>query len=151
MDRADAVEAFNALNIDRLSNMAAERRARKRGLSMVAGSDAHSLSAIGTACNFIDADSVDGVLAAIRRGRVSFRKKYIPMDMMKEWVRERLVQSYAQVLSYIDIHYSGPKRWLAKSLLNDYVVSGRRGWEKFSGLGLALVTGYSALRLAAYY
>ncbi len=151
MDRTDAAEVFNALGIDRLGNMAAERRARKKGLNMVAGSDAHSLEMLGTACNRIEAGSVDEVLVAIRHGKASFEKNYIQLNIIIEWVRERMLRSYPGINSYINSHYRGPKAWVARRLLRDYVVFNKRGMEKLACLGLAAATAYSAVRLLAYY
>lgn len=151
MDRADAAEVFNALGIDRLGNMATERRARKKGLNMVAGSDAHSLEMIGTACNRIEAGSVDEVLVAIRHGKVRLERNYISMDALLAWVRERLTRSYPEVNAYIDSHYRGPKAWVARRMLRDYVVFNKRGMENLACLGLAAATAYSAVRLLAYY
>ena len=151
MDNADAVEVFNALAIDKIGNMAAERRARRKGKVMAAGSDAHALEMIGTACNIIDAASVDEVLTALRRGNVSFERNYTTMDTLTRWVRERLTASYPQVLSYINTNYSGPKAWFAKRLLNDYVIKGNHGWERLAGLSLAITMAYSAVRVLAYY
>jgi len=151
MDHADAVEAFNALGIDRLGNMAAERRARKKGKVMVAGSDAHALNMIGTACNIIDAGSVDEVLVALRQGKVSFERNYTRLSTLVEWIRERLASSYPQVSSYINNNYHGPKKWLAKGMLDDYVIAGHRKWEGFAPLGLGIATAYSAVKVLAYY
>ncbi|MBM3303730.1 MAG: PHP domain-containing protein [Candidatus Aenigmarchaeota archaeon] len=151
MDHADAVEVFNALSLDRLGNMAAERRAKKKGKVMVAGSDAHSLDMIGTACNIIDAGSIDEVLVSLRQGKVSFERNYSSLPTLVEWVRERLFSSYPQVLSYINANYRGPKRWLARNMLNNYVFSGHEKWESLAPFGLGIATAYSAVKVIAYY
>ncbi len=151
MDHADAVEVFNALSIERLGNMAAERRARKKGKVMVAGSDAHSLGMIGTACNVMDAASVDEVLFALRRGKVGFEKNYTKLSTLVGWIRERLVVSYPQICSYINSNYRGPKRWLASRMLDNYVFSGQEKWETLAYLGLGIASAYSAVKVLAYY
>ena len=151
MDYADAVEVFNSLGIDRFGNMAAEWRARKKGKVMVAGSDAHALSMIGTACNIIDAQSLDEVLFATRHGKVSFERNYNSLSTLVHWVRERLTTSYPQVSSYINSNYSGPKRWAASRMLKNYVFDGPEKWERLVYLGFGIAVGYSAVKVLVYY
>ncbi len=71
---ADAIEAYNSRLLTGLANRRAERFARKYGLPMTAGSDAHICEMVGQAVTQVDAEerSVEAVLDAIREGRVSF-------------------------------------------------------------------------------
>ena len=67
MDRADMVEVFNSLNMDRFSNWKAERRAKNLGLRMIAGSDAHTLDMIGASRNLVPAYDMDSFLKNIKK------------------------------------------------------------------------------------
>lgn len=67
----DAIEVWNA-SASKRANMMAVEAARALGLPGLANSDAHILEQIGTAYTLIEVQelSVEGVLEAIRRGRV---------------------------------------------------------------------------------
>ncbi|MCX6816230.1 MAG: PHP domain-containing protein, partial [Candidatus Aenigmarchaeota archaeon] len=65
----DAVEVFNALNTEKISNMRARRFAKIHKMPAVAGSDAHWTEMVGHGINEIDASGVDGILKAIKKGR----------------------------------------------------------------------------------
>ena len=59
MKKADAIEVFDALSIDRVSNWKCLQKAKGLGKPRVVGSDAHCLDMIGRAVNLIEADSLD--------------------------------------------------------------------------------------------
>jgi hypothetical protein len=65
----DAIEVFNAATTFKRCNRQALAYAKRRGLPMIASSDAHDASALGTAYTILDAEEFtrDGVLAAIRK------------------------------------------------------------------------------------
>ncbi len=67
----DAIE-FHRFYTPRLNwNLQAVREARERGLPVMGSSDCHSLSELGTTYSMVQAPkTVEGVVAAIRRGRV---------------------------------------------------------------------------------
>jgi len=77
---ADAIEVFNAsTRLNWRANRSAlelSKRVRKPG---TAGSDAHVARDVGRAGIVCDSDSVDGVLAAIRKGRFEIFGKYTPV------------------------------------------------------------------------
>ena len=93
----------------------------------------------------------DGVVEAIRRGRVEFHRQYTELSMLISWARERLVRSYPEIIDYINQNYGHTGSFFAKSLLSDYVVSNNRKWELMARPGLALTRLYSAVRVLAYY
>lgn len=66
----DALEVFNAAVTSRAYNDRAMAYAKRRGLSMLAGSDAHHASAVGVSATTFDMPelSVPALLDAIRRG-----------------------------------------------------------------------------------
>ncbi len=72
--KADAIEVLNG-NTLAFRNMRAYRQARDMRKPMTSGSDAHILKAVGSYACGIDADSVDGILKAIKKGRVTLPQK----------------------------------------------------------------------------
>ena len=77
---ADAIEVYNSRLVTGRSNRQAERFARRRGLPMTAGSDAHIAEMVGQAVTTVDADesSVTGILDAIREGRTTVEGERTP-------------------------------------------------------------------------
>jgi hypothetical protein len=77
---ADAIEVYNSRLLTGRGNRKAERFARRRGLPMTAGSDAHIADMVGRAVTAIDAgsDDVDAILRAIREGRTSVEGRRTP-------------------------------------------------------------------------
>jgi hypothetical protein len=118
--KADAVEVFNAINIERITNRKAQRYAQLWKKPQVAGSDAHCVEMLGHGVNEIsdDADSVDKILKAVSKGCVDIRTKYIPAGVIMRWSVTRLKMSYPFVLDYINTHYTGPKKHVSRGMLN---------------------------------
>ena len=77
---ADAIEVYNSRLLTGRSNRQAERFARRRGLPMTAGSDAHIAEMVGQAVTTVDADeaSVAEILDAIREGRTTVEGERTP-------------------------------------------------------------------------
>ncbi|MFB6132163.1 MAG: PHP domain-containing protein [Halanaeroarchaeum sp.] len=77
---ADAIEVYNSRLLTGRANRKAEKFARKYGLSMTAGSDAHIAEMVGQAVTLVDAEdrSVAAVLEAIRTGRTTVEGKRTP-------------------------------------------------------------------------
>ena len=77
---ADAIEVYNSRLLTGRSNRQAERFARRRGLPMTAGSDAHIAEMVGQAVTNVDADdrSVAGILDAIEDGRTTVEGERTP-------------------------------------------------------------------------
>jgi len=77
---ADAVEVYNSRLLTGRANRQAERLARRRGMSMTAGSDAHVSEMVGQAVTRIDgADrTAEGILGAIADGRTTVEGKRTP-------------------------------------------------------------------------
>jgi predicted metal-dependent phosphoesterase TrpH len=147
----DAVEVFNSLCHDRLSNYLAEHWAGEKRKPMVAGTDVHTEGMFGASCNHIDATGMDGVLKAIKKGKVSYEGSYVPMSVMVKWFRDRLTISRKDVLEYVDRNYHQPKRLLAKRFLDVFIHSESRAWQGLAYFGYSLATVYSFLRALKYY
>jgi len=77
---ADAIEVYNSRLVTGHSNRQAERFARRRGLPMTAGSDAHIAEMVGQAVAMVDAAdaSVGAILDAIREGRTTVEGERTP-------------------------------------------------------------------------
>lgn len=148
--KCDAVEEFNSLNLDRVSNFVSKRFAKKYNLATTVGSDAHCKEMIGHCVNKIEAETdLDSVLKAIKKGNVKIHKKgYIPVSTLQEWAVERLQVSSEDVKDYIDVNYRRPKKYLAGNMLKlvhkspgkvDYF------FDFLSYLGLSLSVPYSTI------
>lgn len=116
----DAMEVFNAINIDRISNFKGLSFAAENKIPMVAGSDAHSLAMMGRGLTELpDVYDMDGVLKAIKKGKVNVAtKKYIPIKVIMDWSMHRLKFSYDFVWDYIEQNYGQPKRLISKRMLS---------------------------------
>ena len=77
---ADAIEVYNSRLLTGRSNRQAHQFARRRGLPMTAGSDAHISEMVGQAVTHVDTDerSLDAILDAIRDGRTTVEGKRTP-------------------------------------------------------------------------
>lgn len=75
----EALEVFNAAVSSRSYNDLAAAYAKKRGISMLAGSDAHHASAVGISSTAFDMDTftVAGLLAALRAGGTTPEGNYL--------------------------------------------------------------------------
>lgn len=115
----DAMEGFNALNVDRISNTKSYRFGRINRMVMVAGSDAHCLEMMNRGVISVSADSMDGVLKSIKKGRVRISKAdYHSALVIKDWAARRLKLSYDHLIAYINSNYSWPKRVVSRNLLS---------------------------------
>lgn len=70
---ADAIEIYNSRLLTGIANQRAERFAKRRGLSMTAGSDAHIAEMVGQAVTEVGTETrtADAILDAITEGRTS--------------------------------------------------------------------------------
>ncbi len=115
----DLVEIFNAINIDRHSNNKIARLAQLHKKRAVAGSDAHSAAMIGHGLMSIDGETVDDLLASLRRGAFRIeRTKYHSIITMKDLSTRRLIMSSDHVFKYIATNYSGMKKILSNKMLS---------------------------------
>lgn len=149
--KVDVVEVFNSLNLDRLSNVFAERRARKFGKPAVAGSDVHTLDMIGRSYSIIDVMEPEAVLREIRRGRVLMERNYVSLESLISWARGRLRRSYSDVLAYVDKNYFPPKAWVSRTMLNSFVKSDSFAWGLLARFGLNCAVLYSACKLLTHW
>lgn len=142
-EKADAVEVFNAINLDRLSNRKA--RLASRGFPRVVGSDAHTLEMLGAATNQMDADSVQGVLRAIRKGRVTHKARYVPVSVVREWAHQRFLGSHQDARERIAT-YSPLKRWVSQRLMQKYLRNSNGFFRPISHFGIYCSQWYGLLK-----
>ncbi len=147
----DAMEAFNAINIDRISNFKGLSFAVENKIPMIAGSDAHSLVMMGRGLTELpDVHDIDGALNAIRKGRVGVAtKKYVPIKVIMDWSMHRLKFSYDFVWDYIEQNYSQPKKLISKrmlSLVNRYPGRTDFLFKAIAYFSLGSVIAYSAAK-----
>lgn len=146
----DAMEIFNCLNLDRIANIKGRKFAQKNEIPGVAGSDAHMLDMMGCGLNQIDADDVDGIINAVKKGKADIAtSKYIPISVIREWSLLRLKASYDQIVDYIENNYSWPKKPVSKkllSLVNHNSGSVENIFKLITYISLATAVSYSAIR-----
>jgi hypothetical protein len=80
---ADAIEIYNSRLLTGRANRRAERFARRRGIPVTAGSDAHIAEMVGRAITHVDTDerSVGAVLDAIADGRTTVEGRRTPFHI----------------------------------------------------------------------
>ena len=149
-DKADAIEIFNSLNIDKIGNLCTSYMFRHSPHPKVAGSDAHTLSMIGRSVNMMDADDVDGVLKCIRNGRVEFIGRYTPMAEVLNWTRERLSRSQEYVMKYTAENYYQPKAWLYSKMLKKFLATSNAPWRVLAEMSLSAVRCYGMAKAITY-
>jgi predicted metal-dependent phosphoesterase TrpH len=90
---ADAIEVYNSRLVTGYSNRQARRFARRRGLPMTAGSDAHIAEMVGQAVTTVGTAerSVEAILDAIRAGQTTVEGKRTPW-----WISFRQAASGAK-------------------------------------------------------
>ncbi|MBI5060738.1 MAG: PHP domain-containing protein [Candidatus Aenigmarchaeota archaeon] len=116
--KCDALEAFNAINLERISNWKARLFANKYKFPSVANSDAHCAEMIGYGRTEIySSESIDDIFDAIQKGRTKMHAQYIPTKVVMEWSVKRLKVSYAFTLNYMNENYRWPKRAVCAKLL----------------------------------
>jgi len=150
--KCDAIEIFNAINLDKFSNKNAKKFVKKHKMPTVAGSDAHCVDMMGYGVTEIKSENnVDSLIKAIKNGKTKFNGSYVPMIVIQYWALERFNESYWQVMQYIYENYNTPKRAVAEKLLAltkkspgkiDYLFKGLT----YTGLGAAMC--YSAAKNA---
>ena len=80
LEAADAIEVYNSRLLTGRSHRQAHQYARRRGMPMTAGSDAHIGEMVGQAVTHLDTDerTLDAILDAIREGRTTVEGKRTP-------------------------------------------------------------------------
>jgi len=147
MIKADVAEAFNSMNMDRFSNMIAEKKARALEMPMAANTDAHTAEMLGTASTTIDADNMDSAFKRMIKGRTELNKGYVPANVLVEWARERMATSYDDIMRYIKGNYRQPKAWVSEALLHKFIFTSRKRWyDALARFGISCSVVYGGLK-----
>ena len=148
----DAVEVFNAQNLDRLSNFKAAHFAKDNKMSMTAGSDAHSARMLGHGLNIAKKGYTDeDIIKYVRKGRIQIKSRYPSMEVVTDLALNRLKLSSDYIGKYIEDNYSWPKRPISKGMLRMVdLYPGKISpvFQAFSYFSLANVIIYSVLHHA---
>lgn len=113
----DAAEIFNAINVDRISNLHAKRFITKRSMPFTTGSDAHSAEMIGRSINELDAASIDTVIKSIKKKNNIIHPRYHSTITIMNWALQRLRLSEDYIKVYVDENYRWHKRVASKKAL----------------------------------
>ncbi len=115
---ADGIEVFNAMCLDKFTNLRALKYAEKFNKSMVAGTDAHQKEWIGSGITGIDCDfDLDIVLKNLISGNTKLRKKYVSVDNMTNWYLTRLNRDPSKAKEHLDKNGGFLKKALIKNLM----------------------------------
>ncbi|MFH0949438.1 MAG: PHP domain-containing protein [Candidatus Aenigmatarchaeota archaeon] len=145
--KCDAIEIFNAISIDRITNFKCRAFAEKKRMPFIAGSDAHHKSMMGYGMTVVNSN--DNVLKAIKKGRVEIFTKYTPVNIFVFYAVNRLKLSYDETIAYMEKNYIRPKLFLGKKLLTLVEKSpGRidKLFNFFAYIGLGAVVTYEISR-----
>ena len=136
----DMMESFNSNNVDRFSNVMAERFAKEHSMHCIAGSDSHVISTIGNCVNLIESENnLDSILAEMRRGKVEMsRKVYASNEEIFEHAFYIISSSRELLLDYALRHH--PRAYTAaKWALGSFTSNpNSRLWRSLASLLLFL-------------
>ncbi len=113
----DAIEIFNGVNIERISNIKSRNFATRTGMVQVAGSDAHCPDMLGSGIINTRAKTVNQILDNIRNGKITPEYKYLPITTIMRYSVRKLGMSFDHTQKYIDNNYTGVKRTISKKML----------------------------------
>jgi len=136
----DIMESFNSNNIDRFSNIVAEKFAKHNNMPTVAGSDSHLLSTIGRCMNTLESENnLDSIIQAMRNGKIKISMvDYASKDEVYEHARYIISSSRELLLDYaLECH---PRAyWAAKWALNSFTANpDSRFWRTLGAFTLYL-------------
>ena len=114
----DAIEIFNGINIDRISNIRSRNFAEKHGMIKVAGSDAHTAAMLGSGIIKASADSIDDIIKCIRKGNITTECNYPSVRVIKDYSVTRLKMSYRHVWNYMEENYTPTRKFFGKKMLS---------------------------------
>jgi predicted metal-dependent phosphoesterase TrpH len=139
-EKCDMMESFNSNNVDRFSNIIAERFAKEHNMKSIAGSDSHVLSTMGKCVNAIESDNnLDSIMQAMRQGRVgATTRDYASNDQVFEHAFYIISSSKDLLLDYALKHHPraySAARWALNSFTSN---PDSRIWRSLASLVLFL-------------
>lgn len=139
-EKCDMMESFNSNNVDRFSNIIAERFAKEHNMKSIAGSDSHVLSTMGKCVNAIESENtLDSIMQAMRHGRVEATSRdYASNDQVFEHAFYIISSSKDLLLDYALKHHPraySAARWALNSFTSN---PDSRIWRSLASLVLFL-------------
>jgi predicted metal-dependent phosphoesterase TrpH len=138
--KCDMIESFNSNNIDRYSNIVAEKFSCDNKMISIAGSDSHVLSTFGRCINTIEAENnLDSILTQMLKRKSKILKAELAFkDELFEHAHYILSASKDQLLNYVLVHHPS-KYSLVKWALDSFLSRpNSKFWKILGSLGLYL-------------
>jgi len=138
--KCDMIESFNSNNVDRFSNVIAEKFAKEHNMLPIAGSDSHVLSTIAKCVNVIESENnEDSILQAMRRGMLQVsHREYASNEQVFEHAYYIISSSKELLLEYALRHHRRAYS-AAKWALDSFVANpNSRVWHSLAGFVLYL-------------
>ncbi len=136
----DMMESFNSNNVDRFSNVIAERFAKERSMQCIAGSDSHVLSTIAKCVNVIESENnLDSIMQGMRKGKMEAKSRdYATKEQVFEHAFYIISSSKDLLLNYALDHH--PRAYpAAKWALSSFTSNpNSRTWRSLASLVLFL-------------
>jgi predicted metal-dependent phosphoesterase TrpH len=137
----DMVESFNSNNVDRFSNLIAERFAKEHSMATIAGSDSHIVSTIAKCVNLVDSENnLDDIIETMNKGRVRMAsREYASKEQVFEHAYYIISSSRELLLEYTMLHHPRVLN-LAKWALTSFTSNpSSKTWRATASLVLYLV------------
>ena len=139
-EKCDMMESFNSNNVDRFSNIIAERFAKEHNIKSIAGSDSHVLSTMGKCVNAIESENnLDSIMQAMRQGKLQATSRdYASNDQVFEHAFYIISSSKDLLLDYALKHHPraySAARWALNSFTSN---PDSRIWRSLASLVLFL-------------
>jgi predicted metal-dependent phosphoesterase TrpH len=139
-EKCDMMESFNSNNVDRFSNIIAERFAKEHNMKSIAGSDSHVLSTMGKCVNAIESENnLDSIMQAMRQGKLQATSRdYASNDQVFEHAFYIISSSKDLLLDYALKHHPraySAARWALNSFTSN---PDSRIWRSLASLVLFL-------------
>jgi hypothetical protein len=137
----DMIESFNSNNVDRFSNVIAERFAKEHGMATIAGSDSHVVSTMAKCVNLIDSENtLDHIIGAMSKGRSRIvSREYASKEQVFEHAYYIISSSKELLLEYTMLHHPrvfAAAKWALTSFTSN---PDSRTWRSIASLVLYLV------------
>jgi hypothetical protein len=137
----DMMESFNSNNVDRFSNVIAERFAKEHGMTTIAGSDSHVVSTIAKCVNLMDSENnLDDIVQVMSKGRVRVAsREYASKEQVFEHAYYIISSSKELLLEHTMLYHPRvfkAAKWALTSFTSN---PNSRTWRTMAGLVLYLV------------
>lgn len=137
----DMIESFNSNNVDRFSNVIAERFGKEHSMPTIAGSDSHVVSTVAKCVNLVESENnLDDIIQVMSKGRVQIAsREYASKEQVFEHAFYIISNSKELLLDYALRHH--PRAFTAaKWALNSFTSNpNSKTWRSIASLVLYLV------------